>query len=62
MEALGLPLSKLTEEQSHKLEDLIRQYADVFALTDEELGHTDIVQHVIDTDWFPSSYQTPVRK
>ena len=53
-DALGLPLSKPIQEQSQKLENLIREYADVFALTDDELGHTDIVEHTIDTgDYSP---------
>ena len=58
-EALGLPVDKLTKEQSEQLQELVRKYSDVFALSDEELGCTDVVKHVIDTgDHSPIRQQT----
>ena len=39
----------LTETESGKLQDLIVKFSDVFALEPSELGHTDVVQHTIDT-------------
>ena len=54
-------MDKLTKEQS---EQLVRKYSDVFALSDEELGRTDVVKHVIDTgDHSPirrQPYRVPV--
>jgi len=39
----------LTEMESGKLQDLIVKFSVVFALEPSELGHTDVVQHTIDT-------------
>ena len=38
-----------TEKQCGTLEQLISDKSDVFALSDNELGHTDLVQHQVDT-------------
>ncbi len=60
IEALELPLAKLTEEQSRQLCGLVRTYSDVFALNDQELGCTDVVKHVIKTgDHHPPVRQQP---
>lgn len=47
-EYLELPQEKLTEEQYQQLRDLLEEYSDVFALSDSELGCTDLVKHCID--------------
>ena len=49
LDLLSLPQGTLTSEQLIQLEQLIRQNADVFALTESELGHTNIVEHHMDT-------------
>ena len=41
--------SALTESQQKQLKQLINEYRDVFALSPEELGRTNWVQHTIDT-------------
>ena len=41
--------SALTESQRNQLQQLINEYRDVFALSPEELGRTNWVQHTIDT-------------
>ncbi len=61
MDTLGLPLNKLTEEQSLQLRKLLEEYSDVFALDDSELGCTNLVQHVIDTGDHPPIKQQPYR-
>ena len=61
LEALELPSEKLTEEQFRQLRELVGDYSDVFALDDTELGHTDLVQHVIDTGDHPPIKQQPYR-
>jgi hypothetical protein len=40
---------RLTSDQQKQLEELILDCADVFSLTDSDLGHTNIVQHTIDS-------------
>ena len=47
----------LTKQQLERARDLLVQYADVFAFSDEELGGTDIIQHEI-----PLTDETPVRQ
>ena len=49
LQALGAPSSKLSKSQKQQLTRVIRNYADVFALNDSELGCTNLVQHSIDT-------------
>ena len=61
LEALGLPVDKLTKEWSEQLQELVRKYLDVFALSDEELGCTDVVKHVIDTGYHSPIRQQPYR-
>ena len=41
--------SALTESQQKQLQQLINEYRDVFALSPDELGITNWVQHTIDT-------------
>ena len=64
LNALNLPAGKLTEHQYQLLVELVKNYSDVFALTDKELGCTSIVQHVIHTgDHSPirhKPYRVPV--
>jgi len=40
----------LSEGEAAQLQSLIVEYADVFGMDQMELGRTDLVQHVIDTD------------
>jgi len=44
-----LQMGEQLSNQEKKLEDLLLAHSDVFALTDEELGETDLVTHSIDT-------------
>ena len=47
---LNLPENGLlTSDQQQQLEQLILDSADVFSLTDSDLGHTSIVKHTIDS-------------
>ena len=61
---LNLPSCSLTPEEVEKLKTLIADFSDVFALSDGELGCTDVLQHPIDTgDHSPIKqqlYRTPV--
>ena len=41
--------SVLSEADKIKFDDLFQSYRDVFAFTDDQLGKTSLVQHVIDT-------------
>jgi len=43
-----LQMGKQLSNQEKNLEDLLLAHSDVFALTDEELGETDLVTHSID--------------
>ena len=43
--------------QKNSLKKMIVENADVFALDDSELGHTDLVQHHVDT-----GDSTPIRQ
>ena len=54
---LKLELDRLTYSEQHKVKALLTSYADVFALSTNELGTTDIVTHSIDTGGHP-----PVRQ
>lgn len=49
LEALNLPACELNAEDMGKLEALLLDFSDVFALNDSELGRTSIVRHSIDT-------------
>ena len=55
---LKLTQGPLTPEQFSYLMRLIADNADLFALDDSELGHTDLVQHHVDTGDHPQ----PVRR
>lgn len=49
-EQLNMPgEGRLTSDQQEQLEELILDCADVFSLTDSDLGHTIIVQYTIDS-------------
>ena len=61
IEALGLPLDQLSENEAKQLHDLVHEYSDIFALDDSELGCTGIVHHVIDTGDHPPVKQQPYR-
>ena len=51
LEQLNMPEEgRLSSDQQEQLEELIVDFADVFSLTDSDLGHTNIVQHTIDSD------------
>ena len=54
----------MTEQQQSKLLSLLRRYAKVFAISDDDLGETSYVEHRIETgDAFPvkkKMYRTPV--
>ena len=60
-EVLLLEKGAVTQEQCNALKQLIAANADVFALSDDELGHTDLVQHHVDTGDSPPIKQ-PVRR
>ena len=55
IEGLPEPLQKivdetkgsLSEEEQQKVENLLHSYRDVFAITDQELGRTNVVEHAI---------------
>ena len=50
---LKLELDHLTYSEQQKVKTLLTSYADVFALSTNELGTTDIVTHSIDTGGHP---------
>ena len=58
---LSLENDNITEQQLRKLKKMIESNADVFALDDSELGHTDLVKHHVDTGDVPPIKQ-PVRR
>ena len=60
-EVLLLEKGAVTQEQCNALKQLIAANADVFALSDDELGHTYLVQHHVDTGDSPPIKQ-PVRR
>ena len=61
---LNLPMDELVEPERKNLEVLVSEFADVFALCDQELGCTYLTKHTIDTgDHHPirqQPYRTPV--
>ena len=61
VEALNLPACKLSAEDMGKLEALLLDFSDVFALNDSELGRTSIVRHSIDTGEHKPIKQQPYR-
>ena len=58
---IDLSHTDLTEEQRAKLNQLLHENRDVFAFTDDELGHTSLVQHHIDTGNAQPICQQPYR-
>ena len=59
--ALAINELNLLPEEKSQLGEVIDEFADVFALNQLELGHTDVVQHDIDTGDSPPLRQ-PVRR
>ena len=55
---IALERGTLTEDQYQSLKILIADNAEVFALDDTELGHTDLVQHRVDTGDSPPIKQS----
>lgn len=46
---IDLTHTNLTGDQQQALLDLLQRYRDVFALSPEELGRTDVIKYTIDT-------------
>ena len=61
MKSLELPREKLSEDQYQQLRELLEEYSDVFALSDSELGCTNLAKHVIDTGDHRAFKQQPYR-
>ena len=61
LQQLDLDLDHLAPDEQKRLENLIRTYADVFALDPGELGTTDVVKHTINTGDHPPIKQ-PLRR
>ena len=59
--SLCLESSNVSADQAQQVEDLVLEYADVFALDSSELGSTDLVTHSIETGDSPPIKQ-PVRR
>jgi len=53
--------TNLDEEQCEVLQTLVCQFSKVFALSPNELGHTDLTKHIIDTGNHPPIKQPPRR-
>ena len=60
-EVLALEQGTLTDNQFSSLKKLIAKHADVFALDNSELGHTELGQHHVDTGESPPIKQ-PARR
>ena len=60
-EGIRVDDSNLTPEQIHQIEDLVLEYADVYAMESSELGVTDTVTHSINTGDSPPIKQ-PARR
>ena len=58
---LTLPSENLTADQYRELEKLLMDNSDVFAVSESELGHTNVVKHSIDTGDHPPIKQNPRR-
>ena len=61
LDALGFSQGDLTAEEFGELKSLLCEFSDVFALESSELGCTDCVQHVIETEDHPLIKQQPYR-
>ena len=63
---LEISANKLNRGQMWELRDMLHEYSDIFALTDQELGCTSIVRHSIDTgEHRPikrQPYRTPITR
>ena len=53
--------SDLPPEQKRQLEGLLKEYSDIFAKSDWDLGRTNLVHHHIDTGNFRPIYSHPYR-
>ena len=60
-EGIRVDDSNLTPEQIHQIEDLVLEYADVYAMESSEFGVTDTVTHSINTGDSPPIRQ-PARR
>ena len=49
IKSLEIPQNRLTDNKFQQLKGLLDELSDVFALSDSELGCTDLVKHFIDT-------------
>ena len=58
---LNLPLDTLSPGEAAQLKALVSEFSDIFALSDSELGCTDVLQHHIDTGEHPPIKQQPYR-
>ena len=58
---LALPSDQLLPDEHSELGALINEFQDVFALTDSELGCTDVLRHFINTGDHPPIKQQPYR-
>ena len=61
LNALALPVTKLSRDQTSQLRSLVDEFSDVFALSDAELGCTGLIKHCIDTGSHPPIKQQPYR-
>ena len=64
VDALSLPATNLSADQMSQVKALIAEFPDVFALSDAELGCTNLIKHCVDTgDHLPikqQPYRTPI--
>lgn len=58
---IDLTHTNLTGDQQQALLDLLQRYRDVFALSPEELGRTDVIKYTIDTGDSPPVRLRPYR-
>ena len=59
-EQLSIPEEgRLTSDKQKQLDELILNCADVFSLTDSDLGHTNTMQHTDSGDHQPIKQRTP---
>ena len=61
LESVDLSNSDLDEKQQAQLNKLLHDNHDIFALNDDELGHTSLVEHHIDTGDSRPIYRQPYR-
>lgn len=53
--------TSLEREQHEEMQTLVNQFSDVFALSPNELGHTELTKHVVDTGNHKPIKQPPRR-